>query len=42
MINQNYSKSNKVFAIIMSVVLALFLLYFGGYQIGKAYYYFTH
>ncbi len=41
----NHNKTNpnnKVLIIIWTIVFAVFAIYFTGYQLGKAYYYFTH
>lgn len=42
MINQKETKVNKILTILFIVISALFLIYFIGYQLGKANYYFTH
>ena len=41
--NQNKTKPNsKILTIIWAVIFTVFVIYFFGYQLGKAYYNFTH
>ncbi|WP_394773432.1 hypothetical protein [Flavobacterium sp.] len=40
--NTKEMKDAKFLEIVLTAIFLLFFLYFSGYEIGKAYYYFNH